>query len=303
MDSENSRSVTLLLLDGTPTGLIQAEIMNWNGRALAGPRSRIGEILKREESAGTGVYFLVGDDPDQPARKRIYIGEGDVVADRIKSHSTDESKEFWDQVCLVTAKGNLNKAHVRYLESRLIRIAKESGRSNLANGKDPSKKLLSEAEIAYMESFLRQTRLILQILGFDFLRPKIDGTPHSKQTIADGNEHSNAVELTLVGKKHGYAAKAIESDGEVTVLVGSTAMAGAGSAQDAYSSLREQLIKDGQLTLVSGGALLEFAENVTFKSPSAAASVINNHNTNGRKDWKLKSTGQTLKEWQDSQVG
>jgi hypothetical protein len=51
-----------------------------------------------------------------------------------------------------------------------------------------------------------------------------------------------------------------------------------------------------------GEDLLEFAENVTFASPSAAAAVINDRNTNGRTAWKLKRTGQTLKEWQDAQV-
>jgi hypothetical protein len=111
------RTVRLFLVDGTPTGLITGEIMNWTGHILIAPRSRIGEALRREEASRTGVYFLVGDDPDQPTKTRVYIGEGDSVSNRIKNHVKDESKDFWTKVCLVTSKDtNLTKAHARYLE-------------------------------------------------------------------------------------------------------------------------------------------------------------------------------------------
>jgi hypothetical protein len=90
--------------------------MNWTGRVLVVPRSRIGEAVKRVEATRTGVYFLVGDDPDQPSKTRVYIGEGDSVADRIKNHAKDETKDFWTKVCLVTSKDtNLTKAHARLI--------------------------------------------------------------------------------------------------------------------------------------------------------------------------------------------
>ena len=62
----DGRSVRLYLVDGSPTGILTAEIMNWTGHALVAPRSRLGEALSRDEASRTGVYFLVGDDPDQP---------------------------------------------------------------------------------------------------------------------------------------------------------------------------------------------------------------------------------------------
>ena len=33
------KNVRLFLVDGTPGGLVTAEIMNWTGHLLAGPRS------------------------------------------------------------------------------------------------------------------------------------------------------------------------------------------------------------------------------------------------------------------------
>jgi hypothetical protein len=303
MSTNEGRTVRLFLVDGSPTGLLTAEIINWTGHALVAPRSRIGEVLKCKEAGKTGIYFLVGDDPDQPTKARVYVGEADVVAERIKSHASDESKEFWTRLCLITSKDtNLTKAHVRYLESRIVEIAKETGRANLANGNDPGKKSLPESDIADMEFFLKQIILILPIVGFDFLRPKVGTVPNPKPMVAPDDGQTHSIELSLKSKRLGYEAQAIETDDEFTVLAGSTAMAEKDFVQNPYALLREQLIKDGRLKHDADHKFLEFSENVSFASPSAAASVITNHASNGRVEWKLKSTGQTLKEWQDSQV-
>jgi Domain of unknown function (DUF4357) len=276
--------------------------MNWTGRVLVAPRSRIGEALKRDESKGTGVYFLIGDDPDQPSKLKVYIGEGDLVADRIKIHVSDESKDFWTKVCFVTSKDlNLTKAHVRYLENRLVELTRVSDRANLANNNDPGRKTLPESETADMEFFLEQIQLILPVVGFDLRARRISAEPSSPKFQAFPVS-STQLELILTSKKYGYTAEAIETDGELNVLAGSRASASKDLAQNSYAPLREQLITDGRLRSTPDGAYLEFAEAVSFASPSAAAAVINNRNTNGRTAWRLKSTGQTLKEWQDAQI-
>lgn len=37
------RSLRLFLVDGTPNGLLTAEIMTWTGHVLTGPRSNLAE--------------------------------------------------------------------------------------------------------------------------------------------------------------------------------------------------------------------------------------------------------------------
>lgn len=308
-NSLNGRTVRLFLVDGSPTGLITAEIMNWTGHALVCPRSRLADALKREESVRTGVYFLIGDDPDQPTRTRVYIGEGDCVADRLKSHAVDESKEFWTRACFITSKDqNLTKAHVRYLENRLVAIAKAADRANLANGNEPGKKILPESDIADMEFFISQIQLVLPVLGFDFLRPKPAQTAMLPKPGASASstaiiaESSSELELVLEVKKYGYKAEGIESDGEITVLKGSTAIGDVEFAHNSYGPLRSTLLQDGVLAKTTNPALLAFTKDTTFSSPSAAAAVIKNRNTNGRTAWRVKGTNQTLKDWQDSQL-
>jgi len=284
-------------------GLVTAEIINWTGHVLVTPRSSIGEALKREEASRTGLYFLVGEDPQQPSKLKVYIGEGDVVADRIKMHAKDDSKDFWTRACFVTSKDpNITKAHVRYLESRLIEITKQSGRANLANGNEPGSKSLPESDVADMEFFLEQIELMLPVVGFDFLRP----TPALLQKAPLMNakpsvEQPVGVELTIVSKKHGLEAHAIGNGDEFIVLKNSGALTEE-FAQNSYKALRQQLIADGRLVQGPSPQLLVFADHVNFASPSAAAAVIFNRNTNGRMAWKLKDTDVTLKQWQDSQL-
>ena len=44
-------------------------------------------------------------------------------------------KDFWEKVCLITGKDqNITKTHIKYLESRLIEIAKRGGQCHLMNG-------------------------------------------------------------------------------------------------------------------------------------------------------------------------
>ena len=73
------KTIRIFLADGEPTGILLAEISNWTGKVLVAPRSQLDQLSKREEVWRTGVYLLVGPDPDDPSRALAYIGEGDNV--------------------------------------------------------------------------------------------------------------------------------------------------------------------------------------------------------------------------------
>jgi hypothetical protein len=295
------RSVRLYLVDGTPTGILTAEIMNWTGHVLVAPRSKLPNALQRPEATRTGLYFLVGDDPDQPTKERVYVGEGDSVIDRLKSHSKDVSKDFWTRACLVTSKDfNLTKAHVRYLESRFVQVIRSADRANVANGNEPALKNLPESDVADMEFFIQQVQVVLPVVGFDFLRPR--PTAHLvSASIESDVTPSDPLDLVMTSGKYGFEARAVEVDGEITVLKGSRGSTEVFST-NIYGALREQLLKEGRLVTVDDPRFVEFAEDVTFPSPSAAAAVIKNRNTNGRTSWKLANSGQSLKDWQDTSL-
>ena len=293
------RSIRLFLVDGSPTGLITAEIPNWTGHILVAPRSRIAEALARPEAAKTGVYLLIGEDA---GRDSVYVGEGDCISDRIRKHAKDPDKDFWERVCLVTSKDvNLTKAHVRYLENRLVQIIVTGGRARVVNGNEPPAGMLPEADLSDMEFFLSQLQILLPTVGLDFLRPKPATTNLVTATevqIQAANQMPQRIYLTLSHKLTGVEGKAFEDDGEFVVLEGSVGTDRL-NASNTYAGLREALIADGKLEILSNGTT-RFTDDVAFKSPSAAAAVLNNRNSAGPREWKLESTGQALREWRDA---
>jgi len=307
MGEANGRSVRLFLVEGIPTGLTTAEIMNWTGHVLSGSRSNLAIFLARPELDRTGVYFLFGRDPEDPDTPIVYIGESDNVRKRLTQHNKDNTKSFWERTCVVTSKDqNITKAHARYLESRLIAIAKEVGRSNLSNTTAPSLIALPEADRSDMEFFIEQIRLVLPVLGLEFLRrkPQISGQAGVTVASFDTDAGSGPV-FEIVSKKHGIKAQAQEVDGEFVVLASSLAVASwkqTDGPRHTYSRLHEKLISLRKLIPESESGLVRFAEDTPFSSPSAASAVILGRPDNGRTSWRIKGSNTTYADWQEQNV-
>jgi hypothetical protein len=298
------RTVRLFLVSGdAQAGLMTAEIINWTGRVLVAPRERLAELVQRPEADKTGVYILLGDAPDPSVRRTIYVGESDVVGRRIIQHSRDENKDFFERVCLVTSSDqNLTKTHVRYLESRITQIARDSGRAHVINANDPPPGAMPESDLADMEFFLEQLRTVLPVLGFDILRPPISSSLVTTVEVAPLAIVADRLELTLRSSREGLAANAVQAGDEIIVREGSLARKDPDYAMNQYSGLRDQLIADGSLVANNDQAVLVFTRDVPFSSPSAAAAVIYGRNANGRTSWRLKDRDQTLKEYQDAMI-
>ena len=300
------KSVRLFLAEGTASGLTTAEIMNWTGHVLAGSRSGLPAFMKRPELVRTGVYFLSGPDPADPDTLQLYIGESDNVKNRLTQHnnSKDTSKDFWERTCVVTSKDqNITKAHARYLEARLIAIANAVDIAKVANGTAPSLPELPEADTADMEFFVEQVRLILPVLGFDFLRQH-KAIPRTITDAADAPTDSEVAPLfRLVMERRGIDASAREIDGEFVVLAGSdVATKWSGKDLDyTYAKLHAKLIESKKL-VQGGNGHLRFSEDVPFRSPSAASSVVLGRTDNGRASWKVSDSNLTYADWHSRKV-
>ena len=108
-------------MDGSPSGLWLVEKSNWTGLALMWPRAIHATVRRRPELDRPGVYVLVGPS-ENSAKQRVYLGEADVLRKRLDQHHA--GKDFWTRAIAFTTKdGSLNKAHAKYLESRLVELA------------------------------------------------------------------------------------------------------------------------------------------------------------------------------------
>lgn len=292
----NGRTIRIYLVDGSPTGILTAEIINWTGTIIVAPRSQLAELARRDEARRTGLYCLLGSDPDNPIRDIAYIGEGDNVLTRLTSHDRDESRDFWTKCAIVINKDqNLTKAHGRYLESRLIQLGKLADRATIANNTAPPLPPLPESDVADMEYFIDQLQLVFPVLGFGFLQQRPTLSTSTTETTVD---QSPLFVFNAVGAK----ASAREIGDEFIVLKGSTARKEGLKSWTSYKALRDQLVSDGKLIESSEPNYYLFADDVPFNSPSAGAAVVNAGNMNGRIMWKVADTGETYQEWYDKKL-
>ncbi|MGB3633162.1 MAG: GIY-YIG nuclease family protein [Rubrobacteraceae bacterium] len=278
-------SIRIFLADGTPEGIRIVEKSNWTGRAVVAGRAQLTEALRRDEMTRPGVYVLVGS--GESGNLRIYVGEADVLSDRLKQHAIQ--KDFWVRfVAFTSTDQNLNKAHVRYLESRLVALAKSANQWEIENRNIPAEPSLSEADRADADWFLDEMLVIYPILGIDAFESAAAENPP-----AEGEQ-----ELTL--SQRGAEGKGRETKDGFVVLSGSRARATETKSIHNYMrELRQQLLDREVLAL--DGKHLVFLQDFRFASPSTAAGVLVGGAANGRMAWKA-TDGRTLKSIQDART-
>lgn len=263
------KAIELFLVNGTAESLITAELSNWNGKAIKIPRTEISGC-DREDIKGVGVYFLICSEDD--GSDSVYIGEAENVLDRLTQHLRDyqagKEKYYWNTAVIFVGR-DLNKALIRYLENRFVEIAKECGRYTILTKNTYKNTVLKEAQIASMEEFIDNVKILINTLGYKVLVPVPKATDDT---------------IYLFCKGSGGLAKGFVSTGGFTVLEGSTVSDHVVTSLEkrgkTYYNLRNALVKEGIIVD------RVFTRDYEFSAPSAASAVVLGHTSNGNVDWK-----------------
>lgn len=284
---QNPKTITIYLTDGDPSGIRIAEISQWIGKAIVIPRNKLREARTRPEITQPAVYFLFGEGIfDNSVLPKAYIGEAENFWDRLSSH--ESNKEFWNAVVLfISDRNDLDKADVRYLESRCIDIARALKRCILENSSGTTIPNLPEYKRTSMEEYLSNLRLLLSALGYPVLQEIEAKSP--------AVEYKDNPLLYCKGK--GALATGRMTNEGFVVYKGSTASAKptkAAQAKNAYTSIVDSLFQLNHLKKISDN-LYELTEDHLFRSPSGASGLILGQSSNGWDAWKNES-GRTLKE-------
>lgn len=276
-----SLSIKIFLVKGSSSRLRTAEISNWSGKAIACSRKELEELTNREEAIRPGVYFLIGNDvdTDEPS---VYVGEAEEVAKRLKQHL---SKEFWNQVVAFVSKDeNLTKAHIKYLEGKLIEIGLRAGKGIIQNNQNSGAKL-PESDQAEMDIFLDRILKLLPVMGTNlFSIPSEDG---------------KSLQEILVCKIKGLTAYGNRTENGFVVYKNSMAVLEHRKSAIHNRKRRELLIEKG--ILLQQDDCLVFIKDHEFTSPSLVAAAICGGATNGLTKWRTKH-GKTLKELEGDQL-
>ena len=305
------KTIKIYLPDESVSGIRHAEITNWSGQALACPRSRFQDLREWPEVQRPGVYFLFGVD-DETGSDAVYVGEAEVVIDRLSSHMA--GKDFWTELVAFTSKDdNLTKAHVRYLESRLVAMAKHANRYRMTNFSSPQLPSLPRSDRDAMEEFLVAARMLMGALGHKVLDTLVSQPWISQGLVPALDAQSKVVAVIETASKEkpkdnppifhlrvaDVDARAIRTDEGMVVLEASKATAATyKSMTGSMATLRQALLESG--TLVSDGTKLRMTRDHLFKSPSQAAVVLAGYSINGREYWRLED-GTTYAQYETQQ--
>lgn len=267
------KSIELFLANGTADSLVIAELSNWNGKAIKIPRLEVAEC-ERTDIKGAGVYFLFCKEENDT--DSVYIGESETVYDRLNQHIKDynsEKEKFYWTTAVIFFGRDLNKALIRYLEDRLVQIARDSKRFKVLTKNTYGKTVMKESQIAAMEEFIDNVKILINALGYKVLEPAI-------QTNADTPSNDKLLYLNTGNVK----AKGVITTEGFVLLAGSTV-----NEKTSEKSLSKGAVELRKKHFNAGKVKdLTTVEDIIFSSSSAAADFVTGYSISGPQNWKNK---------------
>lgn len=193
----NPFTIRIFVPEGDPEGVRIIDRLSSTGIFYAFPRTKWESIKNRAEMDYAGVYFLSGYENPEDELPTVYVGQADVIKNRIEQHL--KKKEFWDKAVLFVSANKLNSTHAKWLEHALIRRALEAKRSKLDNGNSPQEPNISEAERAEMNVFLEEIYQTLPLVGLRAFE-----IPKAVTGIAISMESNNKDTIVVPAQKEGF---------------------------------------------------------------------------------------------------
>lgn len=273
----NQNVITMILKNGTTTGIVQCNLDEWIGVSYRIPRTKLKEAKELKGIDNTGVYILFGIDEDT-GKNRAYIGEAEDIYKRLIQHN--KSKEFWRECTIFVSQDNsLNKAHIKFIENELYLKANQVGRYVIENDTKPTKTTLDGADEIRAIKFYEKIKMLTSIYGYPIFDDIV-----SKERI---EEQKNILYLT--NNKTTYA-KGIMTDEGFVILKGSKIKEGI-SEGISLSLLKFAERERNSEDIING----EFVNDHLCSSPSMAGVIILGRNCSGYEEWKNKD-GKKLKD-------
>ena len=274
------KSIELFLVNGTADSLVTAELSNWNGKALKIPRIEVA-TCNRDDITQAGVYFLFCKEDDES--DSVYIGEAENVKERLLQHMRDyqaeKEKYYWNTAVIFTGR-DLNKALIRYLENRFVEVARNCNRYHVLKKNTYRNTVLKESQIAVMEEFADNVKILINALGYKVLEP----------IVQNGKDLSDIETEKLYLNVGGVSAVGLVTTEGFVVLKGATVNEKSStSLSTGIRKLREEKFAEGKVSN------LITTEDILFSSSSAAADFILGYSASGPRSWKAKD-GRLLKE-------
>lgn len=224
-----------------------------------------------------GVYFLIYQDDDE-SKPAIYIGQAGVRKDgkgvlgrAIVPHP---SMLEWTEVILVTTTDDsLGPTEISFLENKFYNLAKKCNRYKLTNQVEPTKGNLSEEKECVLDELADYIQMIVGTMGYRMFESNVKSSAKKSERF-----YTKLKGCTAYGKQ--------TNEGFVVLKGSELVMEKTKSCPDFVIKNREKYadkIKDGKLL-----------EDISFFTPSGAATFVHYSSANGRLVWKREKDNKSL---------
>ena len=260
------KTVTTYLLDADPKGTQYVFISNKICQMYVIPRSHLSILNERYELQTPAFYILLGE--DEETKPKAYIGETENFRERVRDH--ESKKAFWQKALLFISKdAAMTKADVQYLEHKAIAEAKVSNSFVLNENKQtPKAPNLPEYRKDDMEEFFEDVKFLTSFIGCGIF-----------ETIKVKEKH-----LFFV-KGRGCDARGFYHSSGFTILKGSKIEKTVTPSMQ-WKERRSKMLKE--YTEVAADGALVLNSDLTFNSPSTAATFCLGRSANGWTSWRDK---------------
>lgn len=174
-----------------------------------------------------------------------------------------------------------------------MEIARESKRYHLLTKNTYKNTVIKEAQIAVMEEFINNVKILLNTLGYKVLEPLSRLVPEKNhEKLVEIDEINLRLERTIKN-----LGKRIQADG-VRTSEGFVILKGSHIAEVDDETIPVVLKEQRKTADIVDGIL---QEDMLFSSPSYAAMFVIGKGANGLTSWK-DSAGKTLKEIENNEI-
>jgi hypothetical protein len=272
----SQKSINIIIPNGDPGGIFKISLKTV--RALRIPRPKLSSSKKQDDIEKSGVYFLIGEDPDDPDNQKVYIGEGRNCYKRLINHRRE--KDFWEEAVSFTSNrlSQWDVAYHKFVEHKCIDGTINNNRFNIEQS-NTNKPNLYEGKLIDAKDDFKYIKVILSVLGHNVFEP----IRSEEDSI---HVHINYKKLDSEGE--------YKNSGEVTVFEGSEVDKElVDSIPNRHLSERKKLIENGTIN-----DDYVFTKDCAFSNPTIAAGVITGSKVSGRRQW-VNADGDTLNDLEE----
>ena len=191
--------IELILNDESFEGHVEVGIKSNTFKLESIPSAQI-KTYEPDEAIDRGFYLLTSK-PNQASEKfEVYVGESKDLVTRIKRHLLDEKKVFEQALIMYDVAGEMSGDHAKYIEETLIQFLNTHPNVTCGNGNKGQAPKLKPKHAKYCKDILEKTALVLQTLGYSFMRDwgLDEQTIQAKYALAETPQFPQVEEKTAV---------------------------------------------------------------------------------------------------------